>query len=66
MAKGPKAAPKPKAIKQLDPNKAVSAPPRMKPTSTREYGKGGTPLSGSPDMGIRGGGASFAGPDDGF
>ena len=66
MAKGPKAAPKPTALKLPDPNKAIVAPPRLKPTSTREYGKGGTPLAGNPDFGIRGGGASFGGPTNGF
>jgi hypothetical protein len=66
MAKGPKAATQPKPLKLPDPNKAIVAPPRLKPTSTREYGKGGTPLAGNPDMGIRGGGASFGGPTNGF
>ena len=66
MAKGLKAASKPKPIKLPDPNKVTTAPPRLKPTSTREYGKGGTPLSGSPNMGFQGGGASFAGADDDF
>lgn len=42
--------------KVMDPTKSVIAPPRIKPTSTREYGKGGTPYSSGPDMGIRGGG----------
>lgn len=45
----------------MDPAKAVIAPPRIKPTSTREYGKGGTPYSSGPDMGIRG--AGIAGTD---
>jgi len=44
----------------LDPAKAVQGPPRIKPTSTREYGKGGTPFATGPDMGIRG--ASIVGP----
>jgi hypothetical protein len=30
------------------PNKAVMAAPRLKPISTREYGKGGTPFSQNP------------------
>lgn len=47
--------------KVMDPAKAVIAPPRIKPTSTREYGKGGTPYSSGPDMGIRG--AGIAGTD---
>jgi hypothetical protein len=34
----------------------------MRPTSTRNYGKGGTPLSGSPDMGVMGAGIGFGGP----
>lgn len=62
MAKGPKAATQPKPFVLPDPSKVVSAPPRMKPTSTREYGKGGTPLSGNPDMGIRGGKIGYGGP----
>jgi hypothetical protein len=48
-----------------DPNKAVMAAPRLRPTTTREYGKGGTPLSGSPNMGIRGAGIGYGGPEDG-
>ena len=47
MAKMPKAMPPPRAPKALDPNKAVLKPPRLRPTTTRDYGKGGTPLSGS-------------------
>lgn len=47
----------------MDPAKAVMAAPRMRPTSTREYGKGGTPLSGAPDLGIRGGGIGYGGYD---
>lgn len=48
-----------------DPNKAVLAPPRMRPTSTRNYGKGGTPLSGAPNMGLMGAGIGFGGPKNG-
>jgi len=44
-----------------DPNKAVLAPPRIKPVSTRVYGKGSTPYSSGPDMGVRGAGIGFAG-----
>jgi hypothetical protein len=66
MAKGPKAATQPRAIKLPDPNKVINAAPRLKPISTREYGKGGTPLSGNPNMGQRGGGVSFGGPTNGF
>jgi hypothetical protein len=51
--------------KPLDPNKVVAQPPRLKPASTRNYGKGGTPLSGAPDMGLRGFGAGYGGPTDG-
>jgi hypothetical protein len=52
--------PKPKP---MDPSKAVMAAPRMRPTSTREYGKGGTPMSGAPDFGVRGAGVGFGGYD---
>lgn len=45
----------------MDPNKAVMAAPRIKPTSTREYGKGGTPMSGAPDEGVRGAGIGYGG-----
>jgi len=45
-----------------DPSKAVFAPPRLKPVSTREYGKGGTPLSGAPNMGVMGAGIGYGGP----
>jgi hypothetical protein len=45
----------------MDPNKAVMAAPRLRPTTTREYGKGGTPLSGAPDMGVRGAGIGYGG-----
>ncbi len=47
--------------KAMDPTKSVIAPPRIKPTSTREYGKGGTPYSSGPDMGIRGSGVGYGG-----
>lgn len=57
----PKPPPKP-----VDPAKAVFAPPRIKPASTRNYGKGGTPLSGAPDMGVRGAGIGYGGLKDGF
>lgn len=46
-----------------DPAKSVLAAPRMRPISTRNYGKGGSPLSGTPDMGVRGGGIGFGGYD---
>ena len=51
----------PKPPKPPDLNKVVSAPPRIKPASTRNYGKGGTPLSGMPDQGVRGGGIGYGG-----
>lgn len=48
---------------QRDPSKAVVAPPRLKPVSTREYGKGGTPLSGAPNVGAGyGAGIGYGGP----
>ena len=50
--------PKPRA---QDPSKSVMAAPRIKATSTREYGKGGTPYSAGPDMGVRGAGIGFGG-----
>jgi hypothetical protein len=56
---GPKPAP-------MDPGKAVMAAPRMRPISTRNYGKGGSPMSGAADPGIRGGGIGYGGfgPND--
>lgn len=65
MALKPRTIREPKAPKPLDPNKAVSRPPRLKPVSTRVYGKGGTPLSSGPDMGLRGAGIGFGGPEYG-
>lgn len=70
MARGPimppRAArtPPPQAQRAIarDPNKAVLAPPRLKPVSTREYGKGGTPLSGAPNQGVMGAGIGYGGP----
>jgi hypothetical protein len=47
----------------MDPTKAVMAAPRLRPISTRDYGKGGTPYSGAPDVGIRGAGIGFGGYD---
>lgn len=64
MAKGSLRIPRPKqpaAPKPVDPNKTVLAPPRIKPASTRNYGKGGTPLSGMPDQGVRGAGIGLGG-----
>ena len=55
----PMAPPAPKAV---DPRKATFAPPRLKPAATRDYGKGGSPLSGSQDLGIRGAGIGYGGP----
>lgn len=61
--------PPPPRPKRIDPSKAVTAPPRMRPVSTRNYGKGGTPLFGDPDQGVRGAGIGygrgFGGADDG-
>lgn len=45
--------------KSMDPTKSIVAPPRIRPTSTRNYGKGGSPMSGAPDMGIRGSGIGY-------
>jgi hypothetical protein len=45
----------------MDPSKAVLAAPRIRPISTRDYGKGGTPLSGAPDMGVRGASIGYGG-----
>jgi hypothetical protein len=50
---------------KLDPDKVIFKPPRLKPISTREYGKGGTPLSGAPDMGLRGAGIGYGIKADG-
>jgi hypothetical protein len=47
--------------KQVDPEKAILKPPRLRPTTTRNYGKGSTPLSGQPDMGLRGAGIGYGG-----
>ena len=52
--------------KMPDPSKAVTKPPRLKPISTRVYGKGGTPIASAPDMGIRGAGIGYGGRKDGF
>ena len=49
------------APKAIDPNKAVLAAPRIRPISTRIYGKGGSPMSGGPDMGVRGAGVGYGG-----
>ena len=62
MARAPRVPRASKEPKPMDPNKAVLNPPRMRPTSTRNYGKGGTPLSGAPDMGLRGAGIGYGGP----
>ena len=48
-----------------DPTKAILKPQRLRPVTTRDYGKGGTSLSGAPDMGLRGAGIGYGGPDDG-
>jgi hypothetical protein len=59
----PKVPRPPKAPKPFDPSKAVLAPPRLRPISTRDYGKG-TPLSGAPDLGLRGAGIGYGGPPE--
>ena len=65
MARAPKPAAAIKPLKLPAVDKVTTKAPRLKPISTREYGKGGTPLSGAPDMGVRGGGIGFfGGPDD--
>jgi len=66
MAGLPKTPKLPKAPKPFDPNKAVLAPPRLRPTTTRDYGKGGTPLSGAPDLGVRGAGIGYGGRRNGI
>lgn len=45
----------------MDPAKSVMAAPRIKPVSTRDYGKGGTPMAGAPDQGVRGAGIGYGG-----
>ena len=62
MARPPKTLGLPPAPKPIDPNTAVTKPPRVKASSTREYGKGGTPYSAGPDQGIRGAGIGYGGP----
>lgn len=48
--------------KVTDPAKSVMAAPRIRPISTRDYGKGGTPYSGAPDVGAdRGASIGFGG-----
>ena len=59
---GPRVMPAMRPPRPVDPAKAVTKPPRLKPISTREYGKGGTPLSGAPDLGVRGAGIGYGGP----
>jgi hypothetical protein len=65
MARAPRVPGLPKAAKPVDPGKAVTKPPRLKPISTRVYGKGGTPVSSAPDMGLRGAGIGYGGWKDG-
>ena len=52
---------RPLNVPAVDPAKSVLAPPRIRPTSTRNYGKGGTPYSGGPDVGLRGAGIGYGG-----
>ena len=47
--------------KTLKPELAVRKPPRMKPATTANYGKGGSPYSGNPDVGVRGAGIKYGG-----
>jgi hypothetical protein len=65
MARGagmiPRPMSRPVSVRAVDPAKSVLAPPRIKPISTRDYGKGGTPMSGSPDLGVRGAGIGYGG-----
>jgi len=52
---------KTRAPKAVDPVLSVKKPPRLKPATTANYGKGGTPYSGNPDMGLRGAGIGYGG-----
>ena len=61
MARPPKMPGLPPAPKPIDPNTMVTKPPRLKAVSTRDYGKGGTPYSAGPDMGVRGAGIGYGG-----
>jgi hypothetical protein len=54
--------PNPRPPKPVDPAKAVVAAPRLKPISTREYGKGGTPYSSFPNTSNYGAGIGYGGP----
>lgn len=47
-----------------NPNKATLAPPRLRPISTRNYGKGGTPFSGDPWQSQFGAGIGYGGPKE--
>lgn len=62
LPKTPPLRPPGRPAQPLDPNKAVTKVPRIKPASTRNYGKGGTPYSGSADQGISGAGIGYGGP----
>lgn len=54
-------------LQMPDPAKSVMAAPRIKPAATRNYGKGGTPLSASGvDASMRGAGIGFGGEIPGF
>lgn len=64
MPRVPRPLGRPLSARMTDPNKAILAPPRLKPISTRDYGKGGTPLSGAPNMGLRGAGIGFQQPEE--
>lgn len=47
-----------------NPNKATLAAPRLRPISTRNYGKGGTPFSGDPYQSQFGAGIGYGGPKE--
>lgn len=50
---------KTRTAKVADPAMAVTKPPRQKPATTANYGRGGSPYSGNPDVGIRGAGIGY-------
>lgn len=56
---GPLPTYKPGAEKLPDPNKVIAKPPRLKPTATRNYGKGQTPLATGPTPWAFGGGSGY-------
>jgi hypothetical protein len=64
MPRTPSLRPPGRPSKLPDPSKAVLAPPRLRPATTRDYGKGGTPLAGAPNFGVRGAGVGFMQPEE--